>query len=83
MVLLDTGTPVNSREIDSDDADSKTRTCNTSVILHHYIFIISHMWLNNNPRKTVVQLNTGTLGTSGKIYSEHVDVQTRTHNRVL
>ena len=32
-------------------------------VLHHYIFIISHLWLTSHPRSTVVLLDTGTSGT--------------------
>ena len=30
---------------------------------HHYIFIISQLWLTSHPRSTVVLLDTGTPGT--------------------
>ena len=49
-------------------------------VLHHYIFMISQLWLTSHPRSTVVLLDTGTLGTSRKIYSEDVDGETRTRN---
>ena len=39
-------------------------------ILHHYIFIISQLWLTSHPRSTVVLLDTGTPGTSREVYSE-------------
>ena len=35
--------------------------------LHHYIFIISQLWLTSHPRSTVVLLDTGTPGTSREI----------------
>ena len=55
---------------------------------HHFIFIISQLWLTSHPRSTVVLLDTGTPGTSREIYSEDADSETRTRspsviNRVL
>ena len=49
-------------------------------VLHHYIFIISQLWLTSHPRSTVVLLDTGTPGTSREIYSEDADGETRTRN---
>ena len=49
-------------------------------VLHHYIFIISQLWLTSHPRSTVVLLDTGTPGTSREIYSEDADGGTRTRN---
>ena len=49
-------------------------------VFHHYIFIISQLWLTSHPRSTVVLLDTGTPDTSGEIYSEDADGETRTHN---
>ena len=48
--------------------------------MHHYIFIISQLWLISHPRSTVVLLDTGTPGTSGEIYSKDADDGTRTRN---
>ena len=39
-----------------------------TIFGHHYIFIISWLWLTSHPRSTVVLLDTGTLGTSREIY---------------
>ena len=47
---------------------------------HHYIFIISQLWLTSHPRSTVVLLDTGTPGTSRQIYSEDADGETRTRS---
>ena len=47
---------------------------------HHYIFIISQLWLTSHPRSTVVLLDTRTPGTSKKIYSVDADGETRTCN---
>ena len=49
-------------------------------VLHHYIFIISQLWLTSHPRGTVVLLDTETPGTSREIYSEDADGETRTRN---
>ena len=49
-------------------------------VLHHYVFIISQLWLTSNPRSTMVLLDTGTLGTSREIYSKAADDGTRTRN---
>ena len=49
-------------------------------VLHHYIFIISQMWLTSHPRSTVVLLDTGTPGTSREIYSEDANGESRTRN---
>ena len=56
------------------EKDSKRKT------QHHFIFIISQMWLTTHPRSTVILLNIGTPGTSRKIYSEDADGETRTRN---
>ena len=53
-----------------------------------YLFIISQMWLTSHLRSTVVLLDTGTPETSGEIFSEDADGQSRTRspsvtNRVL
>ena len=50
------------------------------LYLYHYIFIISYLWLTSHPRSTVVLLDTGTPGTSGEIYNEDADGDTRTRN---
>ena len=42
---------------------------------HHYIFIISQLWLTSHPRGTVVLLDTGTPGISREIYSEDADAR--------
>ena len=44
-----------------------------------YIYHFSTL-LTSHPRSTVVLLDTGTPGTSGEIYSENADGETRTHN---
>ena len=49
-------------------------------VLHHYIFIISQLWLTSHPKSTVVLLDTGTLGTSREIYSEDADGEIWTCN---
>ena len=49
-------------------------------VLHHYIFIISQLWLTSHPRSTVVLLDTGTPGTSREIYSEDANGESRTRN---
>ena len=41
--------------------------------------MMSQLWLASHPRTTVVQLDTGTPGTSREIYSEDADDGTRTH----
>ena len=40
---------------------------------HHFIFIISQLWLTSHPRSTEVLLDTGTPGTSREIYTEDAD----------
>ena len=47
---------------------------------HHYIFIISQLWLTSHPRSTAVLLNKETPGTSREIYSENADDGNRTRN---
>ena len=47
-------------------------------VLHHYIFIISQLWLTSHPRSTVVLLDTITPGTSREIYSEDANGESRT-----
>ena len=47
-------------------------------VLHHYIFIISQLWLTSHWRGTVVLLDTETPGTSREIYSEGAKGETRT-----
>ena len=49
-------------------------------ILHHYIFIISPLWLTSHPRSTVVLLDTGTPSTSREIYSQDADGETQPRN---
>ena len=49
-------------------------------VLHHYIFIISQLWLTSHPRSIVILLDTGTPGTSREIYSEDAHGETRTRN---
>ena len=106
VALLDTGTPVTSREIYSEDANGETRTRNpwfkkpsalaielyssklllrkswvySFGVLHHYIFIISQLWLTSHLRSRVVLLDTGTPGTSREIYSEDAEGETPTRN---
>ena len=41
-----------------------------NLLVHHYMFIISQLWLTSHPRSTVVLLNTGTPGTSREIHNE-------------
>ena len=50
---------------------------------HHYIFIISQMWLTSHPRSALVLPDTGTPGTSREIYSEDADDGTRTRNSLV
>ena len=50
---------------------------NGKIFYHHYIFIISQLWLTSHPRSTVVLLVTGNPGTSREIYSEDADGETR------
>ena len=45
-------------------------SCGNFSVIHHYIFIISQLWLISHPRSTVVLLDTGTPGSSREIYSE-------------
>ena len=45
------------------------------MIILHYIFVISQLWLTSHPRSTVVLLDTGTPGTSREIYSDDAEVQ--------
>ena len=52
----------------------------SSCSLHHYIFIISQLWLPSHPRSTMVLLDTGTPGTRRESYSEDADSETRTRN---
>ena len=49
-------------------------------VLHHYIFIISQLWLTFHPRSRVVLPDTETPGTSREIYSEDADGETRIRN---
>ena len=49
-------------------------------LTHHYIFIISQLWLTSHRRSTVVLLDTGTPGTSSEIYSEDANGGNRTRN---
>ena len=51
--------------------------------LHHYLFIISQLWLTFHPRSTEVLLDTGTPGTSREIYSEDANDGTQTHNPLV
>ena len=51
------------------------------MIYHHYIFIISQLWLTSHPRSTMVLLDTGTPGTSREIYNKDADDGTRTYNQ--
>ena len=37
-------------------------------VLHHYIFIITQLWLTSHARYTVVLLHTGTPGTTEEIF---------------
>ena len=52
-------------------------------VLHHYIFIISHLLLTSHPRSTVVVQDRETAGTSIEIYSEDAEGETRTGNEIL
>ena len=54
-----------------------------TILLFHYIFIISQLWSTSHPRSTVVLLDTRTPGTSGEIYSEDDDGETRTRNPLV
>ena len=49
-------------------------------VLHHYMFIISQLWLTSHPRSAVVLLVTRTPGTSRDTYSEDSNGETRTRN---
>ena len=49
-------------------------------LLHHYIFVISQLWLIFHPRSTVVLLDKETPGTSREIYSEDEEGEDRTRN---
>ena len=44
------------------------------------MFISSQLWLTSHPKSTVFLLGTGTPDTSGEIYSEDADGETRTRN---
>ena len=48
--------------------------------MHHYIFVISQLWLTSHLRSTVALLDTGSPGTSRDIYSEDADDWTGTRN---
>ena len=48
--------------------------------MHDYIYIISQLRLTSHPRSIVVQLDTGTPGTSREIYSEDANGETGTRN---
>ena len=64
-------------------------TNNRNQTLHHVrfiiidLFVISQLWLTSHPRSTMVLLDTGTSGTSRKIYSEDADDKTRTRSPLL
>ena len=45
-------------------------------VLHHYIFIISQLWLASHPRSTLVLLGTGAPGTRRELYSEDANGET-------
>ena len=49
------------------------RAVSNSKFIHHYMFIISQLWLTARPRKTVVLLSTGTPGSRREIYSKDAD----------
>ena len=49
-------------------------------VLHHYIIVISQLWLTSHPRSTVVLLEKETPGTSREIYSEDTEGEDRTRN---
>ena len=49
-----------------------------TILLFHYIFISSQLWLTSHPGSTVVLLGTGTPNNSREIYSEDADGETRT-----
>ena len=61
----------------------KELSLSSHCVLHHYIFIISKLWLTSHPRSAVVLLDTGTPGTSREIYSEDADDGTRTRNPLV
>ena len=54
-----------------------------TILLFHYMFISSQLWLTSHPRSTVVLLGTGTPDTSREIYSEDADGETRTRNPLV
>ena len=64
----------------------KTKSCaryggeTLTIVLLHYIFIITQLCSTSHPRSTVVLLDTGTPGTSKEIYSEGADGGDRTRN---
>ena len=49
-------------------------------VLHHYILIISQLWLTSHQRSTVVLLDTETPGSNGEIYSEDDEGEILTGN---
>ena len=54
-----------------------------TILLFHYLFISSQLWLTSRPRSTVVLLGSGTPDTSREIYSEDADGETRTRNPLV
>ena len=54
-----------------------------TILLFHYLFISSQLWLTSHPKSTVVLLGTGTPDTSREIYSEDADGETRTRNPLV
>ena len=50
------------------------------VVLPHYIFVISQLWLTSHPRSTVVLLDTESPFTNRKIESEDAEGDDRTGN---
>ena len=54
-----------------------------TILLFHYMFISSQLWLTSHPTSTMVLLGTGTPNTSREIYSEDADGETRTRNPLV
>ena len=44
--------------------------------MHHYIFIVAHLWLTSHLRSRVDLLEIGSPGTSKEILSEDVNGET-------
>ena len=54
-----------------------------TILLFHYMFISSQLWLTSHPKSTVVLLGTGTPNTSREIYSEDANGETGTLNPLV